>query len=144
MALDKDTGSTLFGGIKKSADKDRFKNTSPIKEIKKQPEEHSQARWKQLDKVTALLEPEQKEALDRISKSIMKYRSNALKGNDNKERITANTLIRALIDNFVQVVDKLDMEIISSEEEACEWVGKAFKSVNSGVKELETSDVSNR
>lgn len=143
MALDKNAGDSLFGGIKKNAEKGIVNNPAPIKEHTKQPDEQAQARWKELDKVTVLLETEQKEALDRISKSIMKYRSNALKGNDNKERITTNTLIRALIDNFIQIADKIEMDIISSEEEAREWVGKAFKTVSSEVKELNTLDIGN-
>lgn len=58
-------------------------------------------RYQQLDKVTVLMTAEQKKGLDSVAKRIMKNRATATKGNADKERITANTLMRALIDNFL-------------------------------------------
>lgn len=88
-------------------------------------------KWQSLDKVTVLLTAEQKEGLDRVAKKVMKFRSRDLKGNDSKERITANTLIRALVENFLRLEDSMQMEVLSSEEDVHEWV-KALLSRKSG------------
>jgi hypothetical protein len=133
MALDKSTSSSLFGNIKKEAEK-----VQPIpQEVEEQGSEPiaqttspaiPSAKWQSFDKVTALLSEEQKEGLDRVARQIMRFRSQKLKGVDNKERITANTLIRALIENFLEVESSLPMETLSSESEVYEWVSKHFKS----------------
>jgi hypothetical protein len=57
----------------------------------------------------------------------MKFRSNQLKGIEEKERITANTILRSLIDNFLEVEDSLQLETLTSEKEVKEWISKVFK-----------------
>lgn len=84
-------------------------------------------KWQSFDKVTALLTSDQKNGLDQIAKKLMKYRSRELKGIEEKERITANTIIRALIENFLKVENFIDLEVLSSEADVLEWVKKAFK-----------------
>jgi putative protein kinase ArgK-like GTPase of G3E family len=83
-------------------------------------------KWQNLDKVTVLLSTEQKEGLDRLAKKIMKYRSSITKGNLDKERITANTLIRVLVDVFLERENQLEMEVIADEEAVCKWIEKLF------------------
>jgi hypothetical protein len=72
--------------------------------------------------VTTLLTEEQKEGLDRVARKIMKYRASSMKGQSEKERITANTLIRALIESFLKKEGKASMEILASEEDVQKWV----------------------
>jgi len=84
------------------------------------------AKWKTLDRITVLLTEDQKTGLDRIARKIMKFRSKAPCGND-KERITTNTLIRVLIENFLESQVNLPMEFIFSEEELKIWAKKVFK-----------------
>lgn len=130
MALDKDTGNTLFGNIKKkdSEKQEDFVNSKTIFEETETIKNHlSKAKWEQFDKVTTLLTSEQKEGLDRIAKKLMKYRSKELKGKDNKERITANMLIRALIENFLHVEETIQLEVLSSEEEVYKWIFKVLE-----------------
>lgn len=83
-------------------------------------------KYQTFDKVTALLTTEQKDGLDRVAKRIMKQRANVIKGH-NKERITANTIIRALIDNFLEFEGSIENDVISSESDVCEWIKKMFK-----------------
>ncbi len=138
MAIDaKETKNSLFGGLKKEPIKpeqpEELENKQEKKvyqDVKAIDHEPALPKWQSLDKVTALLTPEQKEGLDRIAKKIMKHRSRDLKGNDSKERITANTLIRALIENFIYVEESLKMEVLSSEEDVHLWIRKVFKDKN--------------
>ena len=76
--------------------------------------------------MTVLLSTEQKEGLDKIAKKVMKYRSDATKGSQEKERITANTLMRVLIDAFLERENQLPIEVITNEETARKWVEKLF------------------
>lgn len=138
-----DTKDSLFGALKKAvkpvpkeidlAQEKIFKEpenassspyTSHIKESN--PAISALPKWQTFDKVTTLLTSDQKEGLDRIAKKLMKYRSKQLKGLDNKERITANTLIRSLIDNFLELEDSLHFETLTSEKEVKEWIAKVF------------------
>lgn len=147
MAIDtSETKNSLFGGIKKTAKQssaaehlvfqieENQEDTVEIKTPTKQEESvHTQVtgaaqpKWQTFDKVTALLTSEQKEGLDRIAKKMMKFRSKALKGESEKERITANTIIRALINNFLQLEESVQMEILTSENDVNEWIKKIFK-----------------
>lgn len=141
MAIDaNETRNTLFGGLKKSSHPQKKENAvaeetknSAVEEkeyvsteTKAINRESTTPKWLNLDKVTVLLTTKQKEGLDRVAKKIMKYRSRDLKGNDSKERITANTLIRSLIENFLLLENDLQMEILSSEEDVHEWIKRIF------------------
>lgn len=136
MAINpQETKNSLFGGLKKDSitiqPEQEPKQESFRKEVvpvEEKPNDSDQPlpKWQSLDKVTTLLTTEQKEGLDRVAKKIMKYRSRDLKGNDSKERITANTLIRALIENFLTLEDSLQLETLSSEEDVHVWVKNIF------------------
>lgn len=156
MALDIEaTSNTLFGNIKKhqinvtvneesktqKMPSEEVNNSAPHQEIKENEESFNSSKlnlailpasstnkpkWQSLDKVTVLLSSEQKEGLDKIAKKIMKYRSEATKGNQDKERITANTLMRVLIDAFLDREHLLPMEVITSEESARKWIENLF------------------
>ena len=146
MALDPGTKDRLFGGLKQPS-KEQPKKDLPHIESTAAPEETQQPeiskkisagttrkpaspKWQTLDKVTVLLTTEQKEGLDRVARKLMKYRSNELKGRDDKERITANTLIRGLVEVFLQSERSIQLETLSSEDDVCEWIAKNFKSVS--------------
>jgi len=141
MAINpQDTKNSLFGGLKKEPkaeaiiiqpESEQIEDTIAIKEesanvtpqeVKENIPEPALPKWASLDKVTVLLTTEQKEGLDRVAKKIMKYRSRDLKGIDAKERITANMLIRALVENFLSKEERFPTEILSSEEDVYEWV----------------------
>ena len=141
MAINpQDTKNSLFGGLKKEPkaeaiiiqpESEQIEDTIAIKEesanvtpqeVKENIPEPALPKWASLDKVTVLLTTEQKEGLDRVAKKIMKYRSRDLKGIDAKERITANMLIRALVENFLSKEERFPTEILSSEEDVYEWI----------------------
>jgi hypothetical protein len=149
MALDDGVGDSLFKNIKKQApqanqnalhpqpvEKDSERSAQDVafpepqkplaqKQVQQQ-EAQAVPKWQTLDKVMVLLTTEQKEGLDRIAKRIMKFRSKEIKGQE-KERITANTLIRALVDNFLKHEESVQLEVVTSEDDVKEWVRKLFK-----------------
>jgi hypothetical protein len=137
MALDKSQVNSLFGGAKGAPHKnshidEKGENQNsiehqedPVEEL--ESEDSSQPKYDTLDKVTVLLKPEHKEALDRAAKKILRYRSKKLKGSSDKERITANTLIRCLVEIFLCAESKGEMEILRSEKEAQAWVSKTLE-----------------
>ena len=77
--------------------------------------------------MTVLLTTEQKAGLDLVAKKIMKYRSKEAKECEVKERITSNTLIRCLVDHFLQMESFIQMEALQSENDVQAWIGKMFK-----------------
>lgn len=99
---------------------------SPLKQP--QQAEPTTPKYQTFEKVTALMTEEQKRGLDDVAKRVMKHRSAATKGNADKERITANTLLRALIDNFLAHEKELQTEILLSENDARAWISKLFNS----------------
>ncbi len=132
MALDiGEAKNSLFGNMKSSAKKvepeDELLKFDKPEEINTPESEQGNPKWQTLDKVTVLLTTEQKIGLDRIAKNIMKFRSKELKGNDEKERITANTLIRALVENLISIEASILMEVMSSENDVQKWVKRLFK-----------------
>ena len=141
MAIDtKETKNSLFGGLTKGyvkpeqirpSESKAPENVIPHDEIITQHvtepiRDQAIPKYQTFDKVTALLTTNQKDGLDRIAKRIMKQRSKEQKGIE-KERITANTIMRALIDNFLEVEEFIKHGDISSESEAYEWIKKMFK-----------------
>lgn len=145
-----ETKNSLFGGLKSSAKrsesqpkfdenpessnlhspKDEIANSSSLptqSTIGADVSVEEKPKWLMLDKVTVLLTTEQKEGLDRVAKKIMKNRSKELKGKEDKERITANTLIRALVTKFLSLEDLGSNEVLSSEKDVHAWIGKIFK-----------------
>ena len=84
----------------------------------------STAKWHILDKVIVPLTMQQKEGLDRIAKQLMRERSkNALyKERKDRERITANTLMRALADILLEEGIFNEVPAVYSEEETKSWL----------------------
>lgn len=135
MAIDtKDTKDSLFGNLKKTEKKIQepvkeppaIEHTQEVSEPevpKKTKPEHSTAKFHTFDKVTALLTTEQKEGLDRIARRMMKQRGVAQRG---AERITANTIMRAVIGNFLEVEGNFKHDVMSSEEDVYEWAERIF------------------
>lgn len=133
MALEQGTGDSLFGSAKKKAEQSPM---MPIPALKMQnmvqlegehvTEEANPAKWQNLDKVTVLLASHQKEGLDRIAKKLMKHRSKALQGVEEKERITANMLIRAMSEVLLEKENNMDLATLASEKDVIEWLRKNF------------------
>lgn len=145
-----DTGKTknsLFGNLKKAAQENQPKDTTHVPTVHGEDPQHipeqlesttqnqepivdqttptTTPKWQRLDKVTVLLSEEQKSGLDAVAKKLMRHRANALKGIEEKERITTNTLIRALIDNFLE--NEPELKVLTSEEDVCAWVETVFR-----------------
>lgn len=131
MAIDKKVAAdTLFGSFR-----DKEAKVEAIKQVIndsvaviEQPagdrgDEHK-AKWQTLDRVTVLLTFQQKEGLDRIARQLMRGRSrNSLhKEKKDRERITANTLMRALVDILLEEEISHDFPALYSEEEAKKWL----------------------
>jgi hypothetical protein len=139
MAINaEDTKNTLFGGITKP-------KTAEVKKLKTQevPEsktaKHTEPdisnnskssklpKWKTLEKVTVLMTNTQKDAIDDLARKLMRLRSHEVNPKEERERITANTIFRALLDNFLSRIDLLDMKKVYDEDELKEWLGQLFK-----------------
>lgn len=132
MAIDKDKAKdNLFGNLKKPAKQEPPAHQAVI-ELPCEPEQvtapmpASIAKFMTFDKVTALLPAEQKEQLDRIARRMMKQRTHAAK-KGNSERITTNTVLRALISNFLECEDLFDHDVLYTESDVQAWIKKMFK-----------------
>ena len=119
-----ETKRSLFGGLKGSSapkagktasSEDRKSKTSDL------------PKWKTLEKVTVLLTNQQRDAIEDVARSIMRFRSQEEMMKEERERITANTVVRALIDNFIEKIPNLKMKAITNEEEVKEWVKQLFE-----------------
>lgn len=152
MALDKNaTKESLFGNIKKPGKQDKKQPDQPVNHehekeklgftpehqktitsIEDQPPgaEQIKPKWQTLDKVTVLLSSEQKQRLDGITRKLMKHRANATRGAE-KERLTANTLIRALIDIFLELEENFPLEVLISEEDVKAWIQRNLMNFDS-------------
>lgn len=84
------------------------------------------AKWQTMEKVTVLLYPDQKECFDRLAKNIMRYRRDT-PATQYRERITTNTVIRAVVQNFLEREEFLTEEVLETEEDVVRWVGTLFK-----------------
>jgi mannitol/fructose-specific phosphotransferase system IIA component (Ntr-type) len=129
MAIDTGkTKDTLFGNIsKREAREGTAKAPPPVIALPHASQATTAPKYQTFDKVTTLLTPEQKEGLDRVAKRIMKHRANELKKQDNRERITANTLIRALVQAFLDNEGAAQIEALADEEAVHTWVRKVLK-----------------
>lgn len=84
-------------------------------------------KWKTLEKITVLLTSEQRDAMDDLARTLMRFRSHGNLSKDERERITANTIFRALLDNFLSKANSLDIEAIQNEDELRKWINILFK-----------------
>lgn len=127
----KQANDTLFGNLKKKVKdtnlaKERTlkkkkiseKSTTPNSSLNKE-----KPRWETLHSVLVRMQEENKDALDSLTNQIMRSRNS--KG---CERITTNTLIRALISSFLKHRDKLNTNNIDDEEELLNRINRMFKS----------------
>ena len=123
MVIDaEETKKSLFGGLKSSTPKSKNLQT---------PEVANSAttclpKWKTLEKVTVLLTNQQRDAIEDLARSIMRHRPQASPSKEDRERITANTVVRALIDNLIETVPSLKMEEIKNEDDLKLWLGRLF------------------
>lgn len=136
MVIDpEETKKSLFGGLKSSTCRVR---TSPTPEVAKK-ETPSLPKWKTLEKVTVLLTNQQRDAVEDLARSIMRHRSHGGTKSDNSERITANTVVRALIDNLIETAPDLAMKQIHNEEELKAWLSQLFSTNHGERKNLPNS-----
>lgn len=127
MAIDQEEAkSTLFGNSRNQTKANNRPKKEMAIEARKEPLSEP-AKWETLDRVTVLLTEEQKDGLDKLARKLMKFRAKETRGNPDKERITANTFIRVLIDNLLERETGLPLEVVSSEEELKLWTSKLFK-----------------
>lgn len=77
--------------------------------------------------VTLRLKEENFMDLKHIENSIMRSRSKT--GNEDRERITSNSILRCLVTSFIDRVDLLDFEEIDNEEILNQRIQKLFKAI---------------
>lgn len=122
-----DTKNKLFGSIKKAQEP----VAAPKAKRAKNPEAVDTTpgdipKWKTLDKVTVLLTSEQRDGMEDIARKLMRFRPKLEKVGGERERITANTVFRALVESFLDRVDGLPMDVIQNEAELKAWLSKLF------------------
>ena len=136
MGIDQEeTKNTLFGGLKKSASSGAHHSRSSkakksdASEVKKSltPEVEAMPKWKTFEKVTVLMTTDQRDALEETARKLVRFRSAQAFPPEEKERITANTIARALLDNFMERIDSLAMDSVKNEEDVRAWLKKIFK-----------------
>lgn len=151
--LDKDTGNTLFGGLLKSrslevpvtevsaglapataniSEKTLPANSGGSKvQQSRTPEVKSATKhlpkWKTLEKVTVLISAKQKGVIDDLAKLIMRARAHDDTPTEGRERITANTVLRVLIDLLDEKTPADPEEAINNEDELREWMRRIFR-----------------
>lgn len=120
MVIDaEETKRSLFGGLKSSpAPKVEKVATSKVKKV----ESEAIPKWKRLEKVTVLLTNEQRDAIEDLARQVMRFRSKGSSPSSERERITANTVVRAMLDTMMEKVSVLDMESISNEDDLKQWL----------------------
>ncbi len=109
--------------ISKAKKSKKFKaagNAAPL-------EGHKLPKWKTLEKITVLLTSEQRDAVDDLVRTLMRFRSHEDVSKDERERITANSIFRALLDNFISKAISLEIEAIQNEDELRKWINRLFK-----------------
>ena len=128
MAIDpEETKNLLFGGFKNSKRSAAVKQEIPITKEDGNFGTSKLPKWKTLEKVTILLTPEQKDCIDDMARKIMRFRQKAKIPLDEKERITANSVVRALLDNFMSQVSGLELQHIHTEEDLKHWISTLFR-----------------
>ena len=127
MAIDREeTKNQLFGGFQKSRTPEVQKEKSPVVSIDKS-ETSKLPKWKTLEKVTILLTSEQKDHMDDVARKLMRFRQKGCSPLDDKERITANSVVRVILDNVIERIDALEIQNIRTENELKTWMSGLFK-----------------
>lgn len=123
MVIDpEETKRSLFGGLKSATPKAEKSITSEVAKT----ETPNIPKWKTLEKVTVLLTNQQRDAVEDLARTIMRYRSRQEMKGENSERITANTVVRALIDNLIETAPALAMQEIRNEDDLKSWLRQLF------------------
>ena len=123
MAIDKDeTKKSLFGGLKQQAALEVPKPvTREVKESDSPQVSESRTtelpKWKTFEKITALITAQQRDAIEEFAKKIMRSRTSKKTAANKRERITANTVLRALLDIFIYKAHDLKIDTIDNEDE---------------------------
>lgn len=102
-----------LGSLYKKAGETRIQEKNPAHFIKPEENVNQPAKWTKLNKVNVLLSHRQKDLLDAIAKKTMRSRESG----GEKERITANTILRCLIDVLESKTENLNLRNVRSEEE---------------------------
>ncbi len=127
MAIDREeTKNQLFGGFQKSRTSEVQKEKDPAISIDKS-ETSKLPKWKTLEKVTILLTSEQKDHMDDVARKLMRFRHKGCSPLDDKERITANSVVRVILDNVIERIDALEIQNIRTENELKTWMSGLFK-----------------
>ena len=136
MALDKQAASnSLFGNIKRkesgvspsSPKAAVLANHSPVIEKQENDDLSSfQAELDTLDRIVLPVTYQKKEELDRLAKQIMRNRSRhpLNHARKDKERITTTSLLRALVDIFLEKGGYNEVPGLYTEVEVKEWLKK--------------------
>ena len=125
MVIDpEETKKSLFGGLRESSSPKA--SSSKTKEVEKLGTSNI-PKWKTLEKVTVLLTNQQRDAVEDLARTIMRHRSSGDPAKAERERITANTVVRALIDNLIDTIPALKIQEISNEEELKSWLQQVFR-----------------
>jgi hypothetical protein len=112
---------TIIQGLDIHPEEEAFLEADPLY---REYREAQLPKYQRLDvKLYVLLRDDQLEFLARLTREIMKNRTSAYK----KERITKNTIIRALVDNLKEL--KLDVRNIPDEIELTKRIADVIKSV---------------
>lgn len=80
-----------------------------------------------MERVTVVLTPQQKDGLDLLAKQLMRNRPRTtLNESIEKERITANTVMRALVDILLEKGEFTNLPILHNEEDVKAWLKAAI------------------
>ena len=120
MVIDpEETKKSLFGGLKESTTPQVHKSKTP--EVANTRTPHL-PKWKTLEKITVLLTNQQRDAIEDLARTIMRYRPQGSTSKEDRERITANTVVRALIDILIETAPSLKMQELRNEDELKSWL----------------------
>ena len=122
-----DTSNTLFGNIKKSAKKkENSLAVVPEAEFQQQTKKIIRKKSEKVSKFTVFISEEHKDSLESIAKRAMRNRTKQTDPTVRRERITSNTILRALLQNFISREHLLDDEVIQHEVDAIKWLENIF------------------
>jgi hypothetical protein len=120
----------------KTVEIERFEDVRPAmvnvssqvnyKNTEKKPEANTLRKFETFAAPTFRIPQEHDFELKRIEQTIMRNRRKG-QNNDSRERITSNTVVRALIANFLDRVGDMDLSNIDNEEMLKERMEKVFK-----------------
>lgn len=70
---------------------------------------------------------EQRDGMDSVARKLMRFRPKPDGDGSERERITANCILRTLVDHFMERYPSLEMRSIMTVEDLYEWVGQVFR-----------------